>query len=119
MKNTRWSTALAAAALLALPVAGSAQTTRPQNPPAQTQPPASTTPQPPATTSQPPRLTPPAARFRASQRTDRRGRRESAGEARVRTARSPMPGQRSCRARPQPVAALIADFNASHAVRRR
>jgi hypothetical protein len=61
--TTRWTTAAAAAALLALPVAGAAQTTgsTPQQPPASTQPqpqpqePTSPTPQqPPATTAQQP-----------------------------------------------------------------
>jgi hypothetical protein len=57
MQKARWSTAVAAAALLALPVVGSAQSTQgssQQNPPAQSQPPASTSQQPPASATQQP-----------------------------------------------------------------
>jgi hypothetical protein len=74
MQKARWSTAVAAAALLALPVAASAQSTQStpqQNPPAQqaqppsqppaqppSQPPSTAPQQPPATTAQPPATTP-------------------------------------------------------------
>ena len=51
MKHARWTTAVAAAALIALPAAAFAQSPQgapPQNPPAQSQPPATTSQQPPA-----------------------------------------------------------------------
>jgi len=66
--QTRWTTAAAAAALIALPVAGAAQTTGTtpaQQPPAQThpqqQPPAQTQPQQQPTAQQPPTASEPAA----------------------------------------------------------
>lgn len=57
MQRARWSTAIAAAALIALPVAASAQSTHsapPQNLPAQQQPQQQPPAQPPSSTSQPP-----------------------------------------------------------------
>lgn len=59
MQNARWSTAIAIAALVALPIAASAQSTQgapPQNPPQQSQPPS----QPPSQPAQPPAQQPPA-----------------------------------------------------------
>jgi hypothetical protein len=57
MQNLRWSSAVATAALLALPVVAAAQstpTTPPQPPATTSQPPATTSPQPPPASAQPP-----------------------------------------------------------------
>src|SRR5262245_9797543 len=61
MQKSRWTTAIATAALLALPVAGFAQQTQPPSQPPQQPPP--TTQQPPTQppTEQPPAAQPPAA----------------------------------------------------------
>ena len=71
MQKAPWSTAVAAAALLALPVAAFAQSTEsapPQNPPAQqSQPPAAT---PPSSTSTPPQLDANAAKTHLSEARD-------------------------------------------------
>lgn len=70
MRKARWSSAVAVAALVALPVAAAAQstqTTPQQNPPAQSQPPSTTAPQQPPTT-QPP-ATPPTEQPPAQQPT--------------------------------------------------
>ncbi|HEY2432019.1 MAG TPA: hypothetical protein VGI12_05025 [Vicinamibacterales bacterium] len=115
MQKTRWSTAIAAAALLALPVAGSAQstTTPEQNPPAQ-QPPASTAQQPASPQTTQPPAAPTSTPQSASGQVD-----QTAAKAQLTAARdtlsqiTSMPEATHLQgtARTQ-VSAVITDFNA-------
>jgi hypothetical protein len=111
MQKARWSTAIATAALIALPVAGSAQSTQsapPQNPPAQqSQPPASTTPQQPPASATPTQPAASAQSDTSAAKTHLREARESLSQITAMPEAAKLEGP----ARAQ-MSQLIADFNA-------